>query len=117
MKHSSTNFALSSKNRATAKYARPTTATSKKGIVSRSGKRSALLLLSLLLLLPLLSSCSKKALYIRGDKGSSGQVNANPMTGSFSLIITGPYEVCSIPLEFQGKALEVCQPHNVEVNP
>ena len=116
MKHLLANCARSSVTPARAKVARPTKATRRAGIVSRSIKRSALLL-SLLCLLPLLSSCSDKATYIRGDKGSSGQINVNPMTGTFSVIITGPYEYCSLPEKFRGDAQNVCLPHHAEVNP
>lgn len=116
MRHSSANSVQSSVNRVKANAARPTMATPKLENASHSGKRSARLL-SLLFLLPLLSSCSDKATYIRGDKGSSGQINVNPMTGTFSVIITGPYEYCSLPGAFQGNAQEVCLPHHAEVNP
>jgi hypothetical protein len=69
------------------------------------------------MLFPLLTGCSEKATYIRGDKGSSGQINVNPMTGTFSVIITGPYEYCSLPEKFKGNAQDVCLPHHTEVNP
>lgn len=117
MKRSSQKCVLSSVTPARAKAARPTTATPKPGAVSCSIKTSARLLLSLLLLLPLLSSCSEKATYIRGDKGSSGQINVNPMTGTLSVIITGPYEYCSLPEKYKGNAQDVCLPHHGEVNP
>lgn len=117
MTHSSTNCARSSVTPARAKAARPTTATRRPGAVSCSTKKSACLLLSLVILLPLLSSCSEKATYIRGDKGSSGQINVNPMTGTLSVIITGPYEYCSLPEKYKGNAQDVCLPHHGEVNP
>ena len=118
MKHSSEKSVCLSVTPARAKSARPTKATRTPEAVSCSIKKSARLLLSLLILLPLLSSCSEKATYIRGDKGSSGQINVNPLTGSFSVIITGPYEYCSLPEKFKGNAQDVCLPHqHQEGNP
>jgi|CXWL01.1.fsa_nt_gi hypothetical protein len=102
MKRLFQNSVRSSVNHARAKAARPTTATRRPGAVSCSIKKSARLLLSLLILLPLLSSCSEKATYIRGEQGSSGQISINPLTGAASVIITGPYEYCALPKKWNG---------------
>ncbi len=116
MTHSFKNSARSSVTSARAKAARLTAATRPQDNATCFLRRLALIL-SLMLLLPLLSSCSDKATYIRGDKGSSGQINVSPITGTFSVIITGPYEYCSLPGQFKGNAQEVCLPHHAEVNP
>lgn len=107
MKNSSRNFAHKPSGNVSAEAARPTTATQNPGVALSSGKKSAGLLRSWVILLalsllPLLSSCSDKATYIRGEQGSSGQISVNPMTGAASVIITGPYEYCALPKHWRG---------------
>lgn len=88
-------------NIAAAKAARPTSVITNPDTVFPSVKKSSRLL-SLLILLPLMSSCSEKATYIRGEQGSSGQISINPLTGAASVIITGPYEYCALPKKWNG---------------
>lgn len=121
MKNSSRNFAHSRGNSAGALAVSPTAAQKRKADARSCGhrrtRRLLLPILSLLSLLPLLSGCADKATYIRGDKGSSGQISVNPMTGTFSVIITGPYEYCSLPEKYKGNAQDVCLPHHQEDTP
>ena len=72
--------------------------------------RSIALFLTLSAVLLSLSGCSDKATYVRGDKGSSGQISFNPLTGAFNVSITGPFEVCRIPNDYTGVA--VCVPND-----
>lgn len=71
--------------------------------------RPIILLLSLSAVLSSFPGCSDKATYVRGDKGSSGQISFNPLTGAFNVSITGPFEVCRIPTDYKGEA--VCVPN------